>query len=676
MTLRLRHLRLRAETQAGTFGTDLPFAPGLNVIWADNTKGKSTCLQGILYALGLERMLSPRREVPLTYVMTQHLDDPATGARHAVLESSVWLELENDRGEIVTVKRAVVSPNDRKLVSVFFGPQLTQPQERYRQQDYFVGDPGAAQREAGFHKMLAGYIGWELPAVRRYDGSETSLYLETIFPLLYVEQKAGWSSIPASFPSYFQIRDVAKRAVEFLLGLETHDLELRRQRLELDIAASNAVWINKREDLMSTAAMVNARVEGIPSDPLLSSEEISRAHLLVSDGASWRPLEQVASLFRTRISELTQAETPTVGETASETVLEVERLSVLVAEQNTNRMALFRARQSEGAQRASVARRLSALEEDLQKNLDAQKLRTLGSTISDSLAPDHCPTCTQPIADTLLAQRVGAEVMPIEQNIEYIRAQRGIFQRLAGQTEAAIADLDQQLVAAASDVNEASARLRALKNDLVSASSTPSIAFLEQRIRLEARLSSLDAALQRFEQQKLSLASLAAQHSALLAARTELPRDRFTTEDKQKLTRMGDLVREQVASYGFSTFPATELEISEENYRPQREGFEIGFELSASDAIRLKWAYQLALLEVARGGSTHHLGIVIFDEPQQQKTARISFKKLLERASAAKASGQQIIFSTSEDRDQLDAFLTDVDCNFLPFDGPLVRRVR
>jgi hypothetical protein len=50
------------------------------------------------------------------------------------------------------------------------------------------------------------------------------------------------------------------------------------------------------------------------------------------------------------------------------------------------------------------------------------------------------------------------------------------------------------------------------------------------------------------------------------------------------------LIREQLKSYGFSTCPVEELEISEENYRPQKEGFEIGFELSPSDAIRLKWA--------------------------------------------------------------------------------------
>ena len=93
-------------------------------------------------------MLSPRREVPLTYVMTSHLDDPDTGERYPVLESSVWLELENDRSEIITVKRGVVCSTDRRLVSVFRGPLLTEPGNSYRQQDYFVLDAGTAQREA------------------------------------------------------------------------------------------------------------------------------------------------------------------------------------------------------------------------------------------------------------------------------------------------------------------------------------------------------------------------------------------------------------------------------------------------------------------------------------------------------------------------------------------------
>lgn len=131
--------------------------------------------------------------------MTTHLDDPETGAERPVLESSVSVELENALGEIITVRRGIKSAQDRRLVTVSNGPTLTEPTGRYETRDYFVLDPGLAQREAGFHRMLADFIGWQLPVVRRFDGSETRLYLETIFPLLYVEQKAGWSSMPAAF---------------------------------------------------------------------------------------------------------------------------------------------------------------------------------------------------------------------------------------------------------------------------------------------------------------------------------------------------------------------------------------------------------------------------------------------------------------------------------------------
>src|SRR6185437_11024720 len=116
---------------------------------------------------------------------------------------------------------------------------------------------------------------------------------------------------------------------------------------------------------------------------------------------------------------------------------ELGQLIDLAAQQNANRNALFRARQAEIAQRASVQRRIAALEEDLQKNQDAQKLRNFGSKLTEAFAADHCPTCSQPIQDTLLAQQASVAVMPVEDNIEYIKSQRAIFQRLSVQVEAA-----------------------------------------------------------------------------------------------------------------------------------------------------------------------------------------------------------------------------------------------
>ena len=518
-------------------------------------------------------------------------------------------------------------------------------------------------------------MGWQLPKARRFDGSETTLYIETVFPLLYVEQKAGWSSMPAAFPNYLQIRDVGRRAIEFLMGLNTHEMELQRQKLDLDLAASNTAWAAKCAEIQSVAMLANARLQGVPGTPTISAADIDSAFLLVPDGDKWRTLDEMMSAIRSRVAEMRGAEIPEVEDVSEAAAEELERAIEAAAEQNARRNALFRTREAELAQRLAVHRRIAALEEDLQKNLDAQKLRNFGSKITETFAPDHCPTCSQPIQDTLLAQQASAAVMPIEDNIEYIKSQRAIFQRLSAQLDASIASIDRRLAAATTEVNETNRRLRALRADMTAPSHSPSTAMLEERLRVEARLDALEDVQQRFEQHKIDLTSIAAHHAKLLAAREKLPNDRLTSDDRAKLQRLTSLIREQADSYGFSTFPAAEIEVSPDNFRPQKEGFEIGFELSASDAIRLKWAYHLALMELSRTDTTNHPGFVVFDEPRQQATRELSFQRLLERASAAKAAGQQVIFATSEKRERLAEFLADVDCSYQAFEGYIVRRL-
>lgn len=80
------------------------------------------------------------------------------------------------------------------------------------------------------------------------------------------------------------------------------------------------------------------------------------------------------------------AEVPEVEDISDAAAEELAHLTELAGEQNARRNSLFRARQAELVQRASVARRLAALEEDLQKNLDAQKLRNFGSKIAETFA--------------------------------------------------------------------------------------------------------------------------------------------------------------------------------------------------------------------------------------------------------------------------------------------------
>ena len=64
MSLNVRHIRLRANTASGLYGADIQLDGGFTVLHAPNTSGKSTALHAVLYALGLEQMLSPKRDSP------------------------------------------------------------------------------------------------------------------------------------------------------------------------------------------------------------------------------------------------------------------------------------------------------------------------------------------------------------------------------------------------------------------------------------------------------------------------------------------------------------------------------------------------------------------------------------------------------------------------------------
>lgn len=87
MGLHLVEIELDVLTINGPLRYQTRFAPGLNVLAAPNSYGKSTLLQGIVFALGLEGMLTRSTAPPLGPIMTTVADLPGDD-RAAVVESS------------------------------------------------------------------------------------------------------------------------------------------------------------------------------------------------------------------------------------------------------------------------------------------------------------------------------------------------------------------------------------------------------------------------------------------------------------------------------------------------------------------------------------------------------------------------------------------------------------
>src|SRR5690606_27828025 len=156
-----------------------------------------------------------------------------TKAETSVLSSHVTVEIEGLDGVIATVTRWVVDEQvGANLVRVQHAP-LDQITSETAADDYYVGRPGGASSDKGFHVWLAQFMGWSMPQLPAREGT-SQLYMEQVFPLLFVEQRRGWGGIQAQMPAFSGVTEVRKRAVEFLLALEIGEHELMRQKLRAE----------------------------------------------------------------------------------------------------------------------------------------------------------------------------------------------------------------------------------------------------------------------------------------------------------------------------------------------------------------------------------------------------------------------------------------------------------
>ncbi|ROQ37068.1 AAA domain-containing protein [Frondihabitans sp. PhB188] len=641
--LRLDALELSVTTTRGAAGRVIYFQDGLNLIRADNSSGKSTALQAIVYALGLEGMLNASRRIPLAHAMTDRIEIDGQDAK--VTESYVALQFRNAAGEVATAKRWAVNARVKKdLVTVEAGPAITSSGD-YAARDYFVRLAGAAQNDSGFHKYLADFIGLDLPRVTRTDGGEAPLYLETIFPYSYVEQKHGWSSIQARLPNYLGIRDVGKRSAEFVLGLDVFARIQQRQRVASNVSELEKAWQRTSKDLIDGAARYGAVFSQVlPRLAGFESNGLPRPLVSITSGA-WTEISEAIADLEAQLVEWEKGTSPTAQATSEEGARELGAAEAGLRQAISISTAV-REEESEVAGRVlQLDLRIEALSDDLQRHKDSRTLANLGSAVSTSLLAEHvCPTCHQDIED---GADITTHAMTIEENITFIDRQLETFRA----TKADLTRVQQAMLVRLESLERQAhdfrGQIRALKETLTSANSSPSVSAIRRRLTTEDRLASLRTGREELDRIGLVLAETASDWSQQKLLLKSLGRTGLSELDEQKITELQDLMRSQLTDYQFNSLRPSEVDVSQETYRPVHEGFDLGFDISASDMIRVIWAYLFGVMDVGvKAGS--HIGLLIFDEPKQQETARESYEALLKHASTRLAPGAQVIFATSE----------------------------
>lgn len=663
--IRLRHLRLRSFTVSRAFGADIPFQAGLNILQAPNTSGKSTCLQSIIYALGLERSLGPQLTIPLPYAMREQIHEFKDAPYELVLQSYVELEIENGDGDIVVLHRDVIGGKNTKLIQTWRGPGLSTGLPLGDQRDYFVLDAGSATHEGGFHAYLASFLGWDLPVVARYDGTECPLYLEAIFPMLFVEQKRGWSSIQGPFPTFFRIQDVARRVMEFLLDLETARNRRRRAELRGTIAELVGQWSDRRRMLEDAAARVG-RIRGLPGQPSAEFATEPVIDLQLYYQGEWLRLGDVVESVSARIAELEASQLETVEDAAPDIQSRVTDVRARIDGLSAILEAVRAEHGSELQDNRALQDRVKSLEADLKRNQDAQKLQRLGSDLGRAASEHVCPTCHQDVSNELLPtiESVG---MALDENVVFVKSQLELYSSALASSQERLQEIAARYRGSERDLQDKQQELRALRQELTRPSASPSRAGIEEIVRLQAfveRLRSVD---------DLSLAlmdelrKIAAEWASATNTLRLLPSDELTLADRAKLDILQTALRRHLDRYGFRSFQAGEIVLSGDNFRPlvmrlekgEMVEKEINFEVSASDAIRLKWAYYLSCLELTAEAATNHPGLAIFDEPGQQEIEAASLFEFLRSAARSAANGQQVIVSTSETLDAVCSAVKD-----------------
>lgn len=292
----------------GNFGFDHTFSKGLNLIAStENTKGKSSIIQSIYYCLGVEELLGGTNEKSLTPVYKNAID---YGEKKNVvpIKTSFYLEVLNNRKDIITINRDVEHTSmSNNLIKVFKGNINEALDGKCDFQEMFVNISGGATSDKGFHKFLEEYIGWELPTVPTFEDNDRKLYLQTLFSAMFIEQKKGWSSLLATIPNYYGIKDVKTKVIEYLLNLDTINNEKLKIECKIEEKLIKEKWSKVVEDIKLELKNNNCIIRALYEKPkVISEENINQMIILKRENEEEIELKEYVDIKKIKAEELTQ----------------------------------------------------------------------------------------------------------------------------------------------------------------------------------------------------------------------------------------------------------------------------------------------------------------------------------------------------------------------------------
>ncbi|MVB10134.1 hypothetical protein CAFE_08110 [Caprobacter fermentans] len=641
--LKINRLRVEINTANGIFGIDKTFYSGLNFIASlENTCGKSSILAAIYYCLGLEQILGGVGGIGskvLTSAFKSTIDD--NGKSWNVTESGAYLEITNGN-EVVTIYRNIKAENkDNRLVTVYYGTYDEIGDSKTQSADYYVNIQYAATGQKGFHTFLENFLHLELPLVRSSDGNERKLYLQIIFASMFIEQKHGWSDILSGMP-IFGIRESKKRVIEFILGLDTLKNEKERDRLNAVKSQIEYEWKQLVSQIQRTVYAETCNILNLPMCPrVLTEKDCSRITITTN---STNEISEEIDQLQKEYAGLRQLK-PKVLDNFEALNKELSATEMVIPEIEADVHTIAKRLASVSQAVVRLKSDLEIVNSDIRNNEDAARLQKFGSEATDGeLFVDICPTCKQHIQDNLLLPGAEAGFMGIEENIRHLKEQRKMLEFSLNSRKNTYDGLQRNKQQLESRLQTLRRLAQTLRSDLnTTTDSEASETIMLKRIEKSSRIEHLQKLQSVVASMIGQLQGLSKQWNIYLDQKAKLPSHAISDSDNEKIELLKTRFNNNLKRYHYSSLSSFNgIDISRESLLPTIDGFDMKFDSSASDGIRVIWAFTMALLQVSIEKNGNHPCLVIFDEPAQQSIVPDDMESFIKSAAELGKSCQII----------------------------------
>lgn len=627
------------------FGRVLEFNSGLNLVVGDNTSGKTTLVECLFYAIGMEELIEGKKDSQTLdkAVKKDFLYVDANGNQHEwyVKDSFVRVQLSNDKGETITIKRKIVSEYRQQNIMYVWKSPMTDEIEHKDCHEYYVHrtDDHNEEYNEGFYALLAEFAGLPIVSVPARNTDKTLLYMQTVFSASYIEQKRGWSDFFANIRS-FNIVSPKQKLIEYIMEYETNmdlvnTIKLKEQRKETE----------KHWELKVTAIQNYLAYNGMYTDGLrteIKKQTVPLDELRIAIRDNGMEISSYMKSLKLRIKELETKQNVSQEETDNTPYqIVLEKYKQHIEEYNNYCVELV----AESDKLDNISEQLKYIDSEIRRYNSLGQVNNIITTFDVKI----CPTCHQHFPSDTNSQSALNESQ-IQQSKAMLKMQKSFLAPMKIRLEKALdnkklnklylekqlkkEEAEVQMVASQNNINLSPLSTRE-QFELVD-DRTKAAAFEVISKEIKKQIEILDLIKKKYEEIGKKIKELSSKEEKEPAIYTMLSAFRklllaFNYSSNNVVNEV--FLKEDDTTYKY--LPVVKhMEYNEE---------EIRSDSSASDFIRSIWAYYLTLLTESK----RHPGFLVMDEPCQHSMKEASLQHLFEYC-ASITDKQIILFCSSQ----------------------------